>query len=569
MFIARRSFGSTVARLSGKAAAAAPTRSAAAPAAAIGTKVTPRMTKIVCTLGPSTETAEKVGELVEAGMSVARLNFSHVHPSDYSEPLEKLRLVRGASGMHHTLGRSGGAVPPNLRAVLVDTKGPEIRTGKLQGGVDVAEIVDGSEVILTLADVSEDNVEETGFRLHVDYPSLASTVQIGGSVLLDDGLIALEVTGVDHATSSVTTIARNSGPIKARKGVNLPGAVLDLPALTEKDKADLKWAVQEGADFVAASFIRSAANVRSCIAHLERCCDDHESNGIRPLRPLVISKIESEEGVDNFDEILEESDGIMVARGDLGVEIPFEKVFAAQKMMVEKCNEAGKPVIVATQMLDSMMRQPRPTRAEVTDVGTAVLDGADSVMLSGETAAGKYPISSINAMQSVLKEADALEDTKLRRRNRSLKFGTASKNQYTIGENVDCELDAVAAGAVNTAAQRGLDIQCIVCITMTGSVARAIARHQPNVPVIAFCYDPQVARRLQLNRSVMPVMLQAASNPFQEGTRMGLLRTEAIRTAKEAGLVTSGDRIVFVDRNRGKSTDSFSLGTNMKVFTVG
>jgi hypothetical protein len=273
--------------------------------------------------------------------------------------------------------------------VMVDTKGPEIRTGKLQGGVDVAEIVDGSVVTLTFDDVVDDKVEETGVRLHVDYPSLAATVQVGGLVLLDDGLIALEVTGIDHASKSVATVARNSGPIKARKGVNLPGAVLDLPALTDKDKADLKWAVQEGADYVAASFIRSAANVRSCIAHLERCCDEHEVNGIRPLRPLVISKIESQEGVDNFDEILEESDGIMVARydvrgphhpttppphhftpplrptdppphqpststsfhlttcivyrsirGDLGVEIPFEKVFAAQKLMVSILSRA-------------------------------------------------------------------------------------------------------------------------------------------------------------------------------------------------------------------------------------
>mmetsp|Transcript_100314 Transcript_100314/g.286950 ORF Transcript_100314/g.286950 Transcript_100314/m.286950 type:complete len:322 (+) Transcript_100314:98-1063(+) len=309
-----------IARSFTRAAAAAPTRTVAAPAATAAFSSLPRMTKVVCTLGPSTETKEKVGELVDAGMAVARLNFSHVHPSDYSEPLEKLRLVRGASGMHHALGRSGGAVPPNLRAVLVDTKGPEIRTGKLQGGVDVAEIVDGSVVTLTFDDVVDDKVEETGVRLHVDYPSLAATVQVGGLVLLDDGLIALEVTGIDHASKSVATVARNSGPIKARKGVNLPGAVLDLPALTDKDKADLKWAVQEGADYVAASFIRSAANVRSCIAHLERCCDEHEVNGIRPLRPLVISKIESEEGVDNFDEILEESDGIMVARGDLGVE---------------------------------------------------------------------------------------------------------------------------------------------------------------------------------------------------------------------------------------------------------
>lgn len=230
-------------------------------------------------------------------------------------------------------------------------------------------------VEVTTDDVSNDEAPaspEGPHRLNIDYQSIAKTLSVGGQILLDDGLIALEVTHVEN--NSVTCVALNAGPIKKNKGVNLPNAELDLPALTEKDKRDLKWSCEVGADFVAASFIRTASNVRSVKAYLDRCIAEMPklSDGSPPpLRPLVISKIESKEGVDNFDEVLRESDGIMVARGDLGVEIPFRKVFAAQKMMVEKCNQVGKPVIVATQMLDSMQRNPRPTRAEVTDVGTA------------------------------------------------------------------------------------------------------------------------------------------------------------------------------------------------------
>ena len=309
----------------------------------------PSMTKIVCTIGPSTDTAPNIQQLVNNGMNVARLNFSHAG-TDYSYPESCLELIRTAHGRHAEL--SAGAtrinMPHNLRAVLVDTKGPEIRTGVLQGGVDVVELTTGCIVEVTTDDVSGDAAPESSegpFRLNVDYPSIATTLKVGSQILLDDGLIALQVTHVEN--NSVTCTALNGGPIKKNKGVNLPDSELDLPALTDKDKRDLKWSVNVGADFVAASFIRTAANVRSVKAFLDRCVAELPSpteGAPAPLRPLVISKIESKEGVDHFDEILAESDGIMVARGDLGVEIPFRKVFAAQKMMVEKCNAAGKPV---------------------------------------------------------------------------------------------------------------------------------------------------------------------------------------------------------------------------------
>jgi pyruvate kinase len=358
-------------------------------------------TKIVCTIGPSTDTPEKLAELLHHGMSVARLNFSHAG-SDYTYPESILNHVRAAIGKHKMLhvgsGTSssssssiGHAMPNNLRAILVDTKGPEIRTGVLQGKAEVLMIHSGSRVELTLDDVSQEPAPKEGdenavLRIQIDYQSICHTVDIGKHVLLDDGLIALEVVEIDPNGKFIVCTALNEGPIKKNKGVNLPGMELDLPALTEKDKRDLKWACEVGADFVAASFIRNAANVRSVKAYLDRCIVElSQSTPLPPgdkarLRPLVISKIENKEGMDGFDEILVESDGIMVARGDLGVEIPYSKVFAAQRMMVQKCNAAGKPVIVATQMLDSMIRNPRPTRAEVTDVGTAVLDGADAVM---------------------------------------------------------------------------------------------------------------------------------------------------------------------------------------------
>ena len=521
------------------------------------------MTKIVCTMGPSTDSEEQVSKLVANGMHVARINMSHVGP-DYSYPEQNMGLVRNCKGKHDILAlgaaESDKDAPRNLRAILVDTKGPEIRTGPLQGNADIAEIASGATVEITIQDVSADpapSSPEGPHRLQVDYKSIAKTVNVGGQVLLDDGLLALEVVDIDPGLESITTVALNGGPIKKNKGVNLPDAELDLPALTDKDKEDLKWACECGADYVAASFIRTPSNVRSVVAFLDRCVTQMPPNskGKLPLRPLVISKIESKEGVDNFMEILEESDGIMVARGDLGVEIPYSKVFAQQKRMVEACNQVGKPVIVATQMLDSMQRNPRPTRAEVTDVGTAVLDGADAVMLSGETAAGKYPIESLQAMTSVVTEADRIVDSR--------EMIVEDKRELSP---LELELDAVCASAVRSA--KDMDAKLIILITMTGKTARAVALHRPNVPVLAFCNDPQVARRLQLHRSIVPIMLQSSLDPGSETTLMSILRAEAIRTAKELGFVKTGDRVITVDRTPGKSHEMHTYAHNMQVATI-
>jgi pyruvate kinase len=520
-------------------------------------------TKIICTIGPATDSPEMIGELLEKGMHIARLNFSHAG-DDYSYPQKLVDLLRAAKGKHEDLhaGSINMDLPNNLRGILVDTKGPEIRTGVLPGNQELMEIDAGAQVFLTIEDVSGEAVpgpEDTSRSLQIDYQSICKTVDVGSMILLDDGLIALEVMEIDPKGKFVLCEALNGGDIKKNKGVNLPDMELDLPALTDKDRRDLKWACEVGADFVAASFIRTGPNVRSVIAYLDRCIAElPECKGRPRMRPLVISKIENKEGVDNFDEILIESDGIMVARGDLGVEIPYTKVFAAQKMMVNKCNLAGKPVIVATQMLDSMMRNPRPTRAEVTDVGTAVLDGADAVMLSGETAAGRYPIASLKSMASIAHEADMIQDAQ----------GTMLWNQdfHDKLSTMDQELDAVAASAVKSATT--MKACKILLISHSGRVARAVARHKPSIPVLSFCTDPQVARRLQLHRSITPIMLQSTLDPDSTTTKMGFLRAEAIRTAKELGFLKSGDRIILVDRTKGKAHDMHDYAHNMKVITI-
>ena len=441
------------------------------------------------------------------------------------------------------------------------------------------EIVEGSEISLTSgAEVVEKDHKSLEDHsqckmIGTDYADLAKTVKVGSHILLDDGLIALEVVKIDVTSGLVTTKALNSGPIKKNKGVNLPGSTLKLPALTEKDRADLKWGVDVGVDAVAASFVRTAANARAVIAHLDRCCEEkYLKTGAQTIRPLVISKIESQEGVENFDEILEASDGVMIARGDLGVEIPFEQVFKYQKDMVAACNAKGKPVIVATQMLDSMQKNPRPTRAEVTDVGQAVVDGTDMVMLSGETAAGKYPLQSVRAMQSIITEADRIVDFKI-----DDHLGGQRPNflDKSTSSDQDPSLDAIASSAVTTAAN--LNAALILAITSTGEVARALAKMRPNVPVVALCTQPQIARQLQFHRSLHPILVptsdvNAGSDTF-DSAKMTELRAEALRTVTELGWLKSGDKVVIVDRKAGQSTGTsadkkYYNRVNLLVITV-
>ena len=334
-----------------------------------------RKTKIVCTIGPASESKDMLAKLVQAGMNVMRLNFSH---GDYDEHGARIQNVREVS---KELGKKV--------AILLDTKGPEIRTMSLEDGDVLLEA--GQTFILT----TDQSVVGNKERVAVTYEDFAKDLSVGNTVLLDDGLIQLTVTEIKG--NDVICRVENTGELGGKKGVNLPGVSVRLPALSEKDKSDIVWGAGQNVDFVAASFIRKASDVDEIRALLK-------ANGGEDVK--IISKIENQEGVDNFDAILEASDGIMVARGDLGVEIPVEEVIFAQKMMIKKCILARKPVITATQMLDSMIKNPRPTRAEAGDVANAILDGTDAVMLSGESAKGKYPAETVEIMAQICERTD-------------------------------------------------------------------------------------------------------------------------------------------------------------------
>ncbi|QUB96532.1 pyruvate kinase PykF [Leptotrichia sp. oral taxon 221] len=416
-----------------------------------------KMTKVVCTIGPKSESEEMLTKLVESGMNVMRLNFSH---GDYEEHGARIKTIR------EVVKKTGKEI-----AILLDTKGPEIRTGKLENGEDVL-LETGNKVTITTDYSFVGNAK----KFAVSYPGIVNDLKVGSTVLLDDGLIGLKVESINVEAGEVECVITNTGELGQTKGVNLPDVSVGLPALAEKDINDLKFGCEQGVDFVAASFIRKAADV----AEVRKVLDENGGHNIK-----IIPKIESQEGVDNFDEILELSDGIMVARGDLGVEVPAEEVPFMQKMMIRKCNKAGKPVITATQMLDSMIRNPRPTRAEAGDVANAILDGTDAVMLSGESAKGKYPAEAVQMMATISKRTDEFKKFK----------------PVEIDENEEVTVtEAISNGAVRTS--NLLDAKLIVCWTKTGRAARMIRKYGPTVPIIALTDNDQTARQLALVRGV-------------------------------------------------------------------
>ena len=333
-----------------------------------------KRTKIVCTLGPASEKEEVLRELMKSGLNVCRMNFSHGSHEEHKGRMDLVKKLREELGQP--------------TAILLDTKGPEIRTGQF----DVPEVFleEGQTFTVTMKDVMGNKDMCT-----VSYKGLANDVKAGDTILIDDGLVGLTVKEING--DDIVCEVQNSGIVKNHKGVNVPGVKVNLPAITEKDRSDIEFGIEQGIDFIAASFVRKVSDVLAIREILEENNADHIK---------IISKIENQEGVDNLDEIIAVSDGIMVARGDLGVEIPTEEIPVVQKQMIKKCNEAGKPVITATQMLDSMMRNPRPTRAEVTDVANAIYDGTDAIMLSGETAAGKYPVEAVRTMATIAKRAE-------------------------------------------------------------------------------------------------------------------------------------------------------------------
>ncbi|MEG6590996.1 pyruvate kinase [Paenibacillus barengoltzii] len=468
-----------------------------------------RKTKIVCTIGPSSESLENIKKLIMAGMNVARLNFSH---GDFEEHGNRIKNIRQASA---ELGKS--------IAILLDTKGPEIRTGKLKE--EPIELVQDEFITLTTEEILGDKN-----RISITYKDLPGDVEVGSTILIDDGLIGLTV--VDIQGTEIKCRIVNGGTIKSKKGVNVPGVNISLPGITEKDANDIKFGIEQGIDFIAASFVRKASDV----LEIRQLLEQHNATHIQ-----IISKIENQQGVDNLDEILEVSDGLMVARGDLGVEIPAEDVPLVQKRMIEKCNRVGKPVITATQMLDSMQRNPRPTRAEASDVANAIFDGTDAIMLSGETAAGKYPVESVLTMSRIAEKAEsALE-------YREIFVKQSNAQQTTVTE-------AISQAVANSALE--LNAKAIITSTETGYTARMVSKYRPKAPIIAVTTENQTLRRLALNWGVTPVKGDIASTTDE-------MFDKAMKGGLDSGLVKEGDLVVItagVPLGRSGSTNLVKIG---------
>ncbi len=451
-----------------------------------------RKTKIVCTMGPNTNDREIMKALIVGGMNVARFNFSH---GDHEEQKGRMDLVKEIS---EEVG--------NPVAILLDTKGPEIRTGVLAGNNKVM-LQQGNKFVLTTKEV-EGNVD----RVSITYDGLAQDIKPGKKILIDDGLIELEVEEIND--TEISCVILNGGELGSKKGVNVPNVPVRLPAITEKDKEDILFGASQEIDFIAASFVRNA----ECILEIKALLRAHNY----PQIP-IIAKIENEEGVRNIDEIMQAADGIMVARGDLGVEIPEEDVPHIQKVLIGKANEAFKPVITATQMLDSMIRNPRPTRAEVTDVANAVYDGTDAVMLSGETAQGKYPIEALNMMLSIVTKTEKhLDYDKMLNQNR--KFGKA----YIA--------NSIGFASVSTA--KYTEATCIATPTVSGATARVVSMFRPLAPIIGITPNEATLRRMQIYWGVLPMK----SIEFDTTDE---ICTGAMELIGAKGIVQSGDVVVL------------------------
>ena len=450
-----------------------------------------KKTKIICTVGPATDSRELLLAMAHAGMNAARLNFSHGNLAEHKARIDLIKSVRGE--LQQPI------------AILLDTKGPEIRLGSFQGGG--AELVKGQEFTLTTEPLVGNNT-----RSFISYKELPVAVRPGSRILIADGLIELLVIAIDGKNVRCSIV--NGGMVTDRKNVNLPGVTSQLPTLTKQDVKDLRFGIEQDVDFIAASFVRKAADVH-------RIREVLLSNGGSHIG--IIAKIENQEGVDRIDEILACADGIMVARGDLGVELPPENMPMVQKFLIKKANDAGKPVITATQMLESMIVNPRPTRAEVTDIANSILDGTDGIMLSGETAIGRYPLEAVRTMAIV---ASKTEET--------IDFGRAGLHLYDIG-NISLT-DAVCHAA--STASMVLSVTAILAPTNTGYTARQLSKFRPKAPILGAVYDERTARRLCLNFGVEALKIPLVQNTDE-------LIAIAIITAKKRGYVKYGDTVVI------------------------
>ena len=450
-----------------------------------------RKTKIICTLGPAVDSEDMIRTLIRSGMDAARFNFSHGSHPEHLERLSLLKAVRDAMG--------------RPVATILDTKGPEIRIRNFD--TKSISLEAGDTFTLTTR-------EEVGDQTHVSvsYPKLHQEVAPGQEILIDDGLVAIRVDEI-RGEDIVCTV-ENGGTLSANKSINIPGVHIHLPALTEKDVADIRFGVENDFDFIAASFVRQASDVEAVRQVLQDCGGESVK---------IIAKIENQEGVDNIDEILAAADGIMVARGDLGVEIPAAKVPILQKKIIRKGLQAGKPVITATQMLDSMMRNPRPTRAEVSDVANAVFDGTSCVMLSGETAGGKYPVEALTAMTGIVEEAEASIDY----------WRHFQKQRVVPASNIN---DAITHTCCLTA--KDLDAKAILAATNSGRTARMICRFRPSCPVAALTMHEKVRRQLNICWGVIPFL----TGEVNSTDRIFSLSAEV---ALKERLVQAGDTVVI------------------------
>ncbi|KAF8898852.1 pyruvate kinase [Infundibulicybe gibba] len=472
-----------------------------------------RKTAIIATIGPKVNSVEKLSELCRAGVNVVRMNFSHGSYEYHQSVIDNTRKMVAENP-------SGRPV-----AIALDTKGPEIRTGLTRNSMDIS-VAAGHEFVISTdpkySEICDDKV------MWVDYENLPKVTAPGKLIYVDDGILSLLVLSIDGTNVHVRTL--NSGTISSRKGVNLPKTAVDLPALSAKDKKDLQFGVKNGVDMVFASFIRRGQDVK----------DIRDVLGPDGANIKIVVKIENEQGVANFDEILKETDGVMVARGDLGIEIPASQVFLAQKMMIAKCNIAGKPVIVATQMLESMTYNPRPTRAEVSDVANAVLDGADCVMLSGETAKGSYPVQSVLMMAETCLLAES-----------AICYPPLYDEIRAIQPRPTETVETVAIAAVAAASEQ--DASAILVLSTSGNTARLISKYRPRVPIITVTRNEQTARQIHLHRGCYPFWY-----PEPRGIQDHQWQTDVdnrirfgLRNALALNIITPGSTIIAVQGWKG------------------
>ncbi|WP_322817289.1 pyruvate kinase [Chloroflexus sp.] len=472
-----------------------------------------RRTKIVATLGPSTSTPERIAGLIRAGMNVARLNFSHGTHAEHAARIAMVRRAATEAGRHV--------------AILQDLQGPKIRTGPLENGQPV-ELVAGQRFVITTEPIIGD-----AHRVSTTYRALPLDVRPRDRILLSDGLIELVVIG--HTDTEVETEVVHGGRLREHQGINLPGVRVSAPAATEKDLADLAFGLEQGVDYVALSFVRCASDVREVKEFIRRA----------GKQTPVIAKIERPEALDVLPEILAEADGIMVARGDLGVEMPPERVPIVQKQIIAAANQALLPVITATQMLESMIHNPRPTRAEASDVANAIIDGTDAVMLSGETAAGAYPIEAVQMMALI---ADAVEASYT-----GGQHSTTPRWSIAPAQSTPRSIAAAACTIANS-----LPVRFIVVLTQSGASARLVSHYRPDVPILAFCPSEETARRTSLYWGVTPIVIEARD-------RLDELEQQIVRMMRETGMVRKGDLIVL---SGGHPVYRYGPTNFLKVITI-